>query len=1067
VLIVAEASIPQCLKYRVLQRQEAFRAIGVDCVWKSWTDMVSCRAALQTRTHLILYRVPAHPPVLALVEEARRLGVPVAWECDDLVFDRATLMASRALERLPRRTVRALLKGADLYRIALRACDLGIASTPELADAMRRAGARSTHVIENCLDHQTLRAAASLDPRHASRGSDSLIRIAYGSGTNTHDVDFEVAAPAIARLLDRYPDVRMRIIGPLALPPELARHERAIERFAATGFEHYLALLAECDISIAPLEDFVFNDCKSSIKYLEASVLRLPSVCSARPAFARAISHGGTGFLCGSETDWESSLGALLADATLRDRIGAAAYAHVRDLFDMDRVAREQVAPLLGTPPRRSGPRLLSVNVFYPPQSFGGATRVAERMNRLLQERHGFSVDVFTTVPATAALPYSITRYEVDGLSVFGMGLSDGAHETDSGFESAEAARCFGEVLDATRPDAVHFHSIQGIGVGATDACRARGIPYVVTLHDAWWLCERQFMITRDGRYCGQSRIDPSVCAACIDHPARNVERMRQSRGALAGAALLLAPSQFFADLHAANGYSHVTVNRNGIARPDGRPRTRREGPVRYGYVGGNTPIKGFHLVRDVFRALGHCDAELIVVDNTMNLGFRSFSKESLRGIPRVNVHPAYSTHTMDEFFAGIDVLLFPTQWKESFGLTVREAIARDVWVIATDAGGVAEDIRPGINGTVIPFGDDGSALKEAVLDAMERFRRIPTGTAIRLDASGIRDEDEQAQELAGMLRSLVDPNPARRSSTQSAPASADRFTGPLIVCGMHRSYTSLMASILEDAGVHMGNELLEASDANPRGHFEDVSVLEFHQKALIAQGIAPEGYTTQAHIPISNALRREAEALVGRRHSTQCAWGWKEPRTTLFLDFWRSLLPNACFLLLFRRPWEVVDSLFRRCETAFQVNPMLAIDVWVRYNEAVLEFAQQHPSRCVVREATQVADAPDAVLDSLRNAFCLPLLNASRRLDTSLLRVSGGAHHAARLNAARPDAHQLYLALRDLAQSRSPLPSLDLPKSGCGGSIEGMLIAWEQSARQRARGTTALTLCSAARDAC
>ena len=38
VLIVAEASIPQCLKYRVVQRQEAFRRLGVECTWRSWGD---------------------------------------------------------------------------------------------------------------------------------------------------------------------------------------------------------------------------------------------------------------------------------------------------------------------------------------------------------------------------------------------------------------------------------------------------------------------------------------------------------------------------------------------------------------------------------------------------------------------------------------------------------------------------------------------------------------------------------------------------------------------------------------------------------------------------------------------------------------------------------------------------------------------------------------------------------------------------------------------------------------------------------------------------------------------
>jgi hypothetical protein len=41
--------------------------------------------------------------------------------------------------------------------------------------------------------------------------------------------------------------------------------------------------------------------------------------------------------------------------------------------------------------------------------------------------------------------------------------------------------------------------------------------------------------------------------------------------------------------------------------------------------------------------------------------------------------------------------------------------------------------------------------------------------------------------------------------------------------------------------------------------------------------------------------------------------WGWKEPRATLFLDFWRATLPDLKFLALYRHYAQVVDSLLRR----------------------------------------------------------------------------------------------------------------------------------------------------------
>jgi glycosyltransferase involved in cell wall biosynthesis len=756
VLIVAETSIPQCLKYRVVQRQEAFQRIGVECTWRPWADREGCRAALQTHSHAIFYRVPAEDSVLGLIAEARRLRVPAWWEADDLIFDEAVIHSSRAIARLGRKTVESLAAGAGLYRRAMLACDAAIASTPGLADAMRRAGMDDVCVIANGLDEQTLEAAAAITARAAAAGGhaadDSLVRIVYGSGTNAHDVDFEQAAPAIARVLDRFSQARLRLVGPVAVPACLERHGDQLERLPATGFEDYLAVLAAGDISIAPLEGGEFNDAKSAIKYLEASILGLPSVCSPRAAFTAAIVDGVNGLLCDDDRAWEEALASLVAEPARRRGIGAAARAAVIRDSSPARIARRQVAPLVAGG-RDDATRILSVNVFYGPRTFGGATIVAENVNRLMHDHHGVDVQVFTTVPTAVAPPHTLHRYELDGLGVFGMGLPDGAHDGPGGFDNPAAVSCFNEVLEAVQPDVVHFHCVQGIGIGAVETCRARGVPYAITLHDAWWLCGRQFMVDRQGRYCHQRRIDEQVCASCVDNARTLSSRNRRTREALASADLLMAPSRFFADFHAANGFPGVVVNKNGISPPLAHHRVRRDGRVRVGYVGGNTPIKGFHLVRKAFAGLGDLPATLVLVDNTLNLGFSSFGPDAIGGIPDVEVVPAYTHRTIDDFFAGIDVLLFPTQWKESFGLTVREAIARHVWVIATDAGGVVEDILPGRNGTVIPFEDDGTALRAAIVDAVGMIGSLAPGSPVTFAAEGIRFWDEQAAELAGMLR--------------------------------------------------------------------------------------------------------------------------------------------------------------------------------------------------------------------------------------------------------------------------------------------------------------------------
>jgi O-antigen biosynthesis protein len=103
--------------------------------------------------------------------------------------------------------------------------------------------------------------------------------------------------------------------------------------------------------------------------------------------------------------------------------------------------------------------------------------------------------------------------------------------------------------------------------------------------------------------------------------------------------------------------------------------------------------------------------------------------------------------------------LLFPTQWKESFGLTIREALARNVRVITTDAGGVIDDISPGRNGFIVPFANSVEALKQAVLDTMQYYQRFHVGADICLETTKINWFEDQANELGGIYSRIVNDN--------------------------------------------------------------------------------------------------------------------------------------------------------------------------------------------------------------------------------------------------------------------------------------------------------------------
>ncbi|MFT8896783.1 MAG: glycosyltransferase [Acetobacter sp.] len=757
ILIVAELSIPQCAKYRVWQRKEELELLGWEVEVVNWHDPQSALSAMQTSWEVIFYRTPAVSVIKTLIEEAKRFGIEPWWEVDDLIFDLELYGQNSNLLSLSKAEQEGLLEGAQLYRECLQLCGRGIASTRVLGEIMLRAGVRDVCVIENALDGETLRIADQLlSGEKAPRKNDDIV-IVYGSGTRTHDQDFLECAEGLAAAMDAEPRLVLRIIGELTLPDDFQRFGARVEYLEGRDYAGYMAVLAGADIAIAPLEPSIFNDAKSNIKFLEAAILQVPVVCSPCDTFRGVVEDNKNGFFAKDKTGWHDTLLALAHDEALRERIGQQARLDVMEHYRPEAIARQQVATQFPSPERDKTDRLrvMAVNIFFKPRSFGGATLVAEEMATHLSALET-DVAVFTSYEPIPALFSSSLRYEIEGVPVVGSPLSTHI-DPISGLDNPRCTAQFISWVKAFRPDVVHFHSIQGLGLGMLQACLEEGVPFVVTLHDAWWLCERQFMVKPNGRYCFQRHIDLNVCRSCLPGAMHLKVRQDMMLSILKEASLLLAPSESHRALYLANGFDpeQVKVNRNGFSWPKvphkpHQPKT----PIRFGFVGGQEAVKGFPLVREVFEELESADWELVLIDNTLNLGFASMDVSGWKVKGKITIQPAYGDATRDAFFNSIDVLLFPSQWMESYGLTVREALARDVWVISTAPGGQAEDIVDGVNGNLIPLDGRPEPLKTAVEGILARPGMLDSYVNPMKDS--LPNFRGQAEELKQYLQSVV-----------------------------------------------------------------------------------------------------------------------------------------------------------------------------------------------------------------------------------------------------------------------------------------------------------------------
>ncbi|HEV7507389.1 MAG TPA: hypothetical protein VGS07_21060 [Thermoanaerobaculia bacterium] len=198
-----------------------------------------------------------------------------------------------------------------------------------------------------------------------------------------------------------------------------------------------------------------------------------------------------------------------------------------------------------------------------------------------------------------------------------------------------------------------------------------------------------------------------------------------------------------------------------------------------------------------------------------------------------------------------------------------------------------------------------------------------------------------------------------------------------LVITGMHRSGTSLVASAVQRAGVDIGSELNPPARGNRRGHFEDIGFLRFHEGFMERRGVSLFSPAMDWVPRATQEEEAEARELVARR-AGRPLWGFKDPRTSLFLDFWDPLLPAPFYLFLFRHPVEVILSLLRReLDPDVIHDPWNAVQAWRIYNSRLLDFRLAHPERCALWPLSGVAGNLEAALAALGERLGVRLATA------------------------------------------------------------------------------------------
>lgn len=148
--------------------------------------------------------------------------------------------------------------------------------------------------------------------------------------------------------------------------------------------------------------------------------------------------------------------------------------------------------------------------------------------------------------------------------------------------------------------------------------------------------------------------------------------------------------------------------------------------------------------------------------------------------------------------------------------------------------------------------------------------------------------------------------------------------------------------AILKELGVYLGpgEDLLGVSPDNPAGFWENFSFVELNETLLERARAAWDYVPTGGIWPhLSAELVRDANDLVAQFNDKADVWGWKDPRTSLLLQFWQERLASRGtemkLIVVVRHPLEVAASL--RARNGFSIRHGLRL--WTEYNQSLLRF--------------------------------------------------------------------------------------------------------------------------------
>lgn len=322
ILYLYEAADSSTFRYRVFNMHEIWRKqAGISSSYFFYHELADLLKSPVAADIVVVCRCRYSHSLVDFLSAQRARGARVYFDVDDFVFSppHVHLLVNTLAQDLSHPGIWDFWHAyTSRMREAIRLCDGVIVTNSYLQTRISADFDLPTVVIPNALNVRQLDASERIYEAKLRNGfaRSGNFQLGYFSGTPSHEKDFQLIETALAGLMNRHSQLSLRVVGYLGDRELFRRFRGRVEQYPLHDFVNLQRIKAFSEVNLVPLQDNIFTNCKSELKYFEAAIVGTATVATPIHSYASAIRHGDNGYLALAH-EWEECLETLIANDTL------------------------------------------------------------------------------------------------------------------------------------------------------------------------------------------------------------------------------------------------------------------------------------------------------------------------------------------------------------------------------------------------------------------------------------------------------------------------------------------------------------------------------------------------------------------------------------------------------------------------------------------------------------------------------------------------------------------------------------------------------------------------------